>query len=539
MPLVLRGVKGTVARKSAMQVLNILEMGDRARHKPSQLSGGQQQRVAIARALVSSPDIILVDEPTGNLDVPTGKEILELLRGINSRLKRTVILVTHNPDFVSYGDRVLYMEDGRITKEQKGSKSKAAEVDDEKEEKTCGSGRMSVWETVRMSRIHFLSKGLRTFLTTLGVALGVASIIALVSLGIGLQEITKNQLASLNMLVSIGVSANRDSTNQIDDGAVSKITKTKNVVMVSPGLSTASKMTIGNSTGQVVLQGIKPEALEFEGVTLEAGDAYSNNSGIVISRGAAKNFNTKDPDSLVGEEVTLDLVSLPNGSNDLTKAKTASLEAKITGVSSDDSVSSAFISLDVLKRALSADSYSSLKVEVNDRKNVEAVQSEIENMGFVTSSVVDLIQRVDKVFLITQVALGIIGSVALLVALIGIVNIMTVALLERTHEVGVLKAVGATDADIRRIFLYEVAFYGLIGAVLGTLLAIVFGESVNSIICYLMKASAISGSIRLFETPLSFALEMIVLTVLVSLLGGWYPSKRASRLSPAEALRYE
>jgi ABC-type antimicrobial peptide transport system permease subunit len=116
---------------------------------------------------------------------------------------------------------------------------------------------------------------------------------------------------------------------------------------------------------------------------------------------------------------------------------------------------------------------------------------------------------------------------------------MTVALLERTHEVGILKAIGASDADIKRIFLYEVIFYGFFGAVFGVLLALAFGTGINHVITYLMKLSNVQGDIKLFVTPLSFSLEMVVLTMLVALLGGWYPSKRAAKLSPMEALRYE
>lgn len=542
MPLLLRGVRGSQARKSAMQVLNLLEMGERARHKPSQLSGGQQQRVAIARALVSSPDILLVDEPTGNLDVPTGKEIIELLKGINSRLKRTVILVTHNPDFVSAGNHVLYMEDGKIIKQQKGSKAQSADEDKEKEkkeeEKGKARGRLSILETLRISRIHFFSKGLRAFLTTLGVALGVASIIALVSLGIGLQQVTSNQLASMDMLVSIGVAPNKDSSNQLDEAAIAKISKIENVDVVSPALSAAAKATYNSSTSEVMLQGINADAIDFEGIVVENGKKYSDSSGVVLTRAAAKNFDSKNPDSVVGGNIKLSIASMLQG-GDLTKAKTAELEETITGVSTDEASSSAFISLNTLKSKINQTTYSSLKVRVNDRDNVEAVKSEIEKMGYSTTSVVDLITRVGKVFLITQVALGIIGSVALIVALIGIVNIMTVALLERTHEVGVLKAIGASNSDIRRIFIYEVVFYGFLGAVAGVFLAIAFGSTVNGLIDYLMRASNVSGTIRLFVTPYSFVLEMIILTILVSLLGGWYPSKRAARLSPAEALRYE
>lgn len=538
MPLLLSGIKGSEARRSAMQVLNLLEMGDRARHKPSQLSGGQQQRVAIARALVSSPDILLVDEPTGNLDAPTGREILELLKGINKKLGRTVILVTHNPDFMSFGERTLCMEDGKIVKQQRNSKVASSEKKPSQQDQQKHHGHLSIWETARLSRVHFFSKGLRAFLTTLGVALGVASIICLVSIGMGLQQITSRQLASMNTLVSIGVAANKDSDKKIDDAVVAKIGSIKNVTVVSPALSSAAKATYQGTTTELMLQAIKPDAIDFEGIVLEKGDRYTENSGVILTKAAAKNFDSSNPTGVVGSEVTFDIISLPNDSN-LSQAKTIELTDKVTAVSSDESTTAAFISLERLKSKLAVQDYSSLKVKVNDRENVEKVKGEIDAMGLITTSVVDLIKKVDKVFLIAQIALGIIGSVALVVALIGIVNIMTVALLERTHEVGVLKAIGATNTDIKRIFLYEVIFYGFFGAIAGAILAILFEATINALILYLMKVSEIPGEIKLFVTPYSFILEMIVLTILISLLGGWYPAKRASRLSPAEALRYE
>jgi putative ABC transport system permease protein len=192
-----------------------------------------------------------------------------------------------------------------------------------------------------------------------------------------------------------------------------------------------------------------------------------------------------------------------------------------------------------MQEAAGSSIYNSVKIKVSDRKYVEQARNEIETLGYTTTSVVDLIKKVDKVFLITQIILGIIGGVALIVALIGIVNIMTISLLERTHEVGILKAIGATNKDIRRIFEYEVLLFGLVGGGFGVLSAWLFGEGINTTLSFLMKLSEIEGAIRIFITPVSFAIEVIVLTVLVSLLAGLYPAKRAAKLSPMEALRYE
>ncbi len=111
MPLIYAGVSPRERRETAIKALEMVGLGDRTRHRPSELSGGQQQRVAIARALVSRPRLVLADEPTGNLDSAASREIMEVLRGLNSD-GITVIVVTHEPEVAAYTPRVLKFRDG-------------------------------------------------------------------------------------------------------------------------------------------------------------------------------------------------------------------------------------------------------------------------------------------------------------------------------------------------------------------------------------------------------------------------------------------
>lgn len=117
LPTIISGMSAAERRRRAMKMLEVLGIGDKADFKPSSLSGGQQQRVAIARALMNDPAIILADEPTGNLDTKTGQEVFDLLRMLSSKFRRTIIMVTHNPELAEASDRAIFIRDGMVEKE--------------------------------------------------------------------------------------------------------------------------------------------------------------------------------------------------------------------------------------------------------------------------------------------------------------------------------------------------------------------------------------------------------------------------------------
>ncbi len=126
LPLVLGGTKPSDAQPKATEWLEKLEVADRTTHRPEELSGGQRQRVAIARSLVTDPSLILADEPTGNLDSKAAQEFATLLREIVDRWERSILLVTHDPRISTFADRIIHMEDGRITKETVNHTKEAA-----------------------------------------------------------------------------------------------------------------------------------------------------------------------------------------------------------------------------------------------------------------------------------------------------------------------------------------------------------------------------------------------------------------------------
>jgi putative ABC transport system ATP-binding protein len=117
LPAVLSDMQGSEMERRAMKILDVLGISDKAKYKPASLSGGEQQRVAIARALMNNPAIILADEPTGNLDTKTGQEVFDLLKMLSSKFRRTIVMVTHNPELAEATDRAIFIRDGMVEKE--------------------------------------------------------------------------------------------------------------------------------------------------------------------------------------------------------------------------------------------------------------------------------------------------------------------------------------------------------------------------------------------------------------------------------------
>ena len=116
LPGILSGMGSTERQRRAEKLLEVLGIGNKAEFKPANLSGGQQQRVAIARSLMNDPAIILADEPTGNLDTKTGKEVFDLLKMLSNKFRRTIVMVTHNPELAQSCDRAIYVRDGGVEK---------------------------------------------------------------------------------------------------------------------------------------------------------------------------------------------------------------------------------------------------------------------------------------------------------------------------------------------------------------------------------------------------------------------------------------
>jgi putative ABC transport system ATP-binding protein len=120
LPALVKGYSGSERERRVKGLLAVVGLSDKITRQPKTLSGGEQQRVAIARALINDPEIVLADEPTGNVDSRTGRMIMDFLRKLNKEGGTTVIVVTHSPDVANMADRIIYIRDGRISRDERG-----------------------------------------------------------------------------------------------------------------------------------------------------------------------------------------------------------------------------------------------------------------------------------------------------------------------------------------------------------------------------------------------------------------------------------
>jgi ABC-type antimicrobial peptide transport system permease subunit len=193
---------------------------------------------------------------------------------------------------------------------------------------------------------------------------------------------------------------------------------------------------------------------------------------------------------------------------------------------------------DAVRTPAGKPTYANLTVRAKSPSQVEAIETSIKNMGFSTFSLLDATRNLRLFFTIFDLLLAIFGSLALAVATLGIVNTLVMAILERRREIGILKALGAADLDVKQLFFVEAGVMGLLGGILGVCMGWLIGRAVTwGTNLYLQRQNLPPAHV--FSVPWWLVLGGIAFAVVVSLAAGLYPATRAARLNPVEALRYE
>ena len=380
---------------------------------------------------------------------------------------------------------------------------------------------------------------MRTTLTVAGVVVGIGAIVFLVSLGFGLQALMVSKVANLDALTVITVRpGNKEDTN-ITKGTIERFKSFEETIAVSPILSYPAQIEQKDTYSETVVYGLEPRYLEFEDLKVDYGkkSLNENSKEAIVSVASLKTLNLTNPDTVIGKELEFKIIQLDESGNIKKGHEDERISFEIVGMTSDDQVKYAYVPISVVE-ALNGQNYSSVKIKTAERNQVAGIRKAIESMGYPTTSVKDTVDQIDQAFVVVKVVLFSFGLIALFVAAIGIFNTMTISLLERTHEIGVMKAIGGRNKDVARIFTAEAAMIGLMGGLFGLGSGWLLGFALNSLVNFV--ATSVGGEANTyFQTPIDFAAIVVAFSFGVSTIAGIWPAKRAARLNPLEALRYE
>lgn len=531
----------------AEDVLKRVGLFDRLDHHPNELSGGQQQRVAIARSLVNHPTIIFADEPTGNLDSQSEKEIMKILRELNES-GMTVIMVTHEEEIGHQAKRLIRMRDGVIQSDERLRPFEPAPQSLQKRPDLRST------KTPSFDFLDYFFQGLRTlaankvrtFLSMLGVMIGVAAVVTMLAVGQGAQESIKKQLSSLGSnLLTVragvqrvgGVSQESSVANRLQYSDKDSIKRMiPNVKSVSAQVSGRAQLTAQGSNWNTQVQATSVEWAEMrdsvpvKGRFFDEYEVKTRARVAVLGATVAKElFGDQNP---IGENLKINKVIFQVIGVLPTKGA--------TGFRDQDDV----VVIPVLTgmyRLLGKNYIDLFEVEVDRAENVNRVEGELTDTlmklykvplsqqadAFQIRNMADLQKTIEQSSRTMSLLLSSIAAISLVVGGIGIMNIMLVSVTERTKEIGLRKAVGAQRKDILAQFLSESVVISVVGGICGILLGWLSTLLLSSVLGW-------GTSVSLASVILSFGFS-----VLIGMTFGVYPAQKASRLNPIDALRYE
>lgn len=447
---------------------------------------------------------------------------------------------------------------------------------------------MTFMDLMVMGVRNLLRRKTRSILAITGVIIGTCAITVMVSLGIGLSSGFEEQMKSWGNLHMIDVSpgggmvttaSGKKKVAKLDDKAMKDIEKIKNVTAVTPVETAYLKVTHGKFVTGVNVKGVKPEVFEKfgyklkEGRSLKANDKFAivfgrnipmwfynpySNSGGDAGWGSA----TEDPpvnvisnrlkmsaDQNYGERNRSESTS-----GDGKKIDYTVYDAQGVGIlenENDETAYSVYMNIDTVKKineeTAKAESnyrnnkkeYQNAQVYVEDMDSVKLVSQTIKDMGFQTFGLIDMLDELKKTSNMIQAVLGGIGAISMLVAALGISNTMIMSIYERTKEIGIMKVIGANIRDIKYLFLFEAAFIGFVGGMVGLGLSYGLSSILNTVLGASFGASMGMEGSTISIIPWWLSLSTLAFSTIIGVLAGYIPAKRAMRLSALESLRNE
>lgn len=518
--------------------------------KPNQLSGGQKQRVAIARALINDPEIILADEPTGALDSETTEQVLNIIKSIAAEGK-LVIMVTHSEKVASHSSRIIKILDGKIIEDIYNDSSNEVAATVLKEEsnslKNSDKKNLSFFSATKLAAHNMKQKLKRNVLVALGVSIGIMSLIIMLALGNGIKAYFSSMIDSFMnpLVVEVNMPSEIDSN---DPSSAMKVMMGEKTAFKEENIDELSKLEGVNK----LEKGFTYVAMPGTN-SLKFGDKECDLMGLMSTSSTLTDKNI-EKGSIPGEnEILVNKLIVDKLGDDII-GKTVSLSAVIDGKiikgdfvvsgiytagdnnSMADSMELAYVNYDDVENILKKNNDNLIPNVVylvadteDDASNIKALTSQLGYGGSTAEAMGD--QMLTMLNVLTAVTTGI-AAISLVVSSIMILVVLYISVVERTKEIGLLRAIGARSKDIKRIFVSEAFLIGLCSGIIGLTGAFLISIVVN-------KASMEIFDIKVMNVTLMYALTGIVISTIVSMGAGLFPANKAAKLDPVDSLRTE
>lgn len=382
---------------------------------------------------------------------------------------------------------------------------------------------------------NLLARKLRTILTVAGVVIGMGAIVFLVSLGLGLQHLVTQQVVGAESLKTIDVNSPKPELLKLDDQAINKIKAFPKVTAVIPIYNYAAKINLGTSVTDTVVYGINRDYVDITTLRQTNGKSIdlTGDDQAYINTALLKAIGLKDASQVDNKKLKLTILKL---SKDQTQPVT--INTTVKGVVDTGTAAELYLRDQVFIK-LGVANASQLKVVVVSQTNVAKTRQFIESLGFTTSSAADTLDQVKRLFSYFDIILAAIGSVGLVIAVLGMINTLTISLLERTKEIGLMIMLGARRRDVVSLFVLEALALAVTGGLLGLMMAGGAGLAINLFFNSLSRSHGLTGSFSLFAMPIWLILLTLSVAALVGLIVAIFPARRAARINPVDALRRE
>jgi len=449
---------------------------------------------------------------------------------------------------------------------------------------------MRISDYIEQSFSNLRKKKLRTFLTTFGVVIGIGALVSMFSFGKGVQKNVTDSFKEMGLFNYIAVysASNRSRIEQahtdpdeqhdqiqneqvpdlanspiLDDDFLQEVIKMKGVESAFPEIRFPALIKFREKEQFSIVQVMSADVCQSELMKLRAGKAYVDDAenSLIITDSLLRRMDVKDFETALGEEIEISTLAIDSAllnpanmmsimQGDKLPFSKESYSFTIAGVAErmgmgmppGPAEGMKKISLtsirDFFQPAEKLKGYSAVTIKVASVKYIDTIKEQMEAKGLKTFALIDQLKEIKTAFLFMDMFLAAVAMIGITVASLGIINTMVMSILERYREIGIMKAIGASDKDVKKIFFFESGMIGFLGGIFGLALGWFVSTVINQIANHFLAKQGVPY-VNYFSFPLWLCLGAVAFSILVSLAAGLYPALRAARVDPVVALRHD